>query len=155
MEFLDWVGQEIFIVDSNMPWHDIKTNEHLLPKGRLLPLLLNNYFLQVKYTLSCAHFRFYFANSFGSKRWQSMASWQRLECWASKVWVCCCYIWACPLLWLCCKSPFCPGLVTCCCSPHFTSSHCKMFRLVPTSGWHCHKGFLSAWRDKYHWFFTN
>lgn len=34
------MGQEIVAVDSNRSWRDIKTDEHLLPKGRERALLL-------------------------------------------------------------------------------------------------------------------
>lgn len=40
MEFLDGVGQEIFTVDSSRSWPDIKTDEHLLPKGRKANMIL-------------------------------------------------------------------------------------------------------------------
>lgn len=34
VEFLDWVGQEVFAVDSDWSWRDIATDQHLLSQGR-------------------------------------------------------------------------------------------------------------------------
>lgn len=147
MEFLDWVGQEVFTVDSNRSRCDIKTDEHLLPTGRSKPLLLHILFSSdQKHIISSSLLMS--LNSFGYTRWQRMACWQRRECWGSKVWACCCYTWACPSAWLCCESPFCPGRVTCCCSPHFTSSHFNMSRWVSTSAHYDHQSGLSSFHGK-------
>lgn len=154
MEFLDWVGQEIFTVDSSRSWRDLKTDEHLLSKGRTRPLLLQILSSSDEIHLILSSFLM-FLNSFGCEHWQPMASWQQVECWGSKVWVCCCYIWACPSPWLCCESPVCAGLVTCCCSPHFTFSHFKMFRWVSTFGYYYHhRVFVQLYWKNEHIFIT-